>query len=148
MSENASNASSAPAGGGGSTTNVVESGASVGVTAGSVSGSTVIVGQQPAAAVVVDLPSYHGDVKAMAAHTEFVNTVILPHYEGLIAAARRAGMGEELISALSQGQEAVEMARTSVVTARTAVVALNEAVARAHADARAAATKKTYYIAD
>ena len=125
---------------------VVNSGPSA-VSAGSMSGSTVIVTQQ-ATPPVVDMPSFEGDVAAMRAHTTFVDTVVLPHYEGLLNAARRAGMGEEMLARLAQGQEAVALARTQVATATDAVVRLNAAVAQAHADAAAAATKKTYYAGE
>lgn len=97
---------------------------------------------------VVDMPSFEGDLAAMRAHTTFIDTVVLPHYEGLINAARRAGMGEEMITRLTEGQEAVAMARASVDSATGAVVRLNAAVAQAHADAAAAATKKSYYAGE
>lgn len=112
---------------------------------GSAPAGTTTTTKTAAPIPVVDMPSYEGDVAAMGAHTTFVDTVILPHYEGLINAARRAGMGEELLTRLSQGQEAVALARTSVASATGAVVRLNAAVAQAHADAAAAATKKSYY---
>ncbi|MEU0237578.1 hypothetical protein ABZ234_07800 [Nocardiopsis sp. NPDC006198] len=97
---------------------------------------------------VVDMPSYEGDVSAMREHTNFLDTVVLPHFEGLINAAHRAGMGPGQIASLSEGQEAIVMARTSVANATDKVVLLNEAVARAHADARDAATAKSYYAGE
>ncbi|MBB6122194.1 hypothetical protein [Nocardiopsis algeriensis] len=120
---------------------------SAGPSQAAASGGTATATQQ-AVQVVVDLPSFEGDVAAMRAHTTFVDTVVLPHYEGLLNAARRAGMGEEMLARLAQGQEAVAMARTQVAHATDAVVRLNAAVAQAHADAAAAATKKSYYTAD
>ena len=94
---------------------------------------------------VVDMPSYEGDVAAMRAHTNFLDTVMLPHFEALIASAQAQGMGANLTGALAQGLEQAQGARHSVARATDATVRLNQAVADAYVDAADAAKNKTYY---
>lgn len=139
MSESTSNNGPAPS----TPSSTDQGGASAG------SSSTSSAGSQPEgqqqAAVVIDLPSFEGDVAAMRAHTSFLDTVLLPHFESLVASARAQGMGEGLLASLAQGQEQAQSSRDAVARATEATVRLNQAVAQAYADAADAAKKKTYY---
>lgn len=141
MSDNTSTGSAnpapAPAGGGGEQ-NVSSTGSPNGVAA-------VVETEQ---AVVVDLPSYESDCAAMLAHTEFLDTRILVHFEALIASAEQQEMGADLLQALNEGLEKTRNAKLQVQSALQATVRLNQAVAQAYADAAGAAKKKTYYVVE
>lgn len=99
-------------------------------------------------APVVDMPSYDEHQEAMKAHTKFLDSILLPHFESLISAAQHQGMSGELTASLGEGKEQLTTARNAVDDARTALTALNQAVADAHNDAPDAATNKDYYQQD
>lgn len=139
MSESTSNNGPAPS----APSSTDQGGASVGSSSPSSQGQAG--GEQQQAAVVIDLPSFEGDVAAMRAHTSFLDTVLLPHFESLVASAHAQGMGAGLLAVLAQGQEQAQSSRDAVARATDATVSLNQAVAQAYADAVEAAKNKAYY---
>ncbi|MEU3017176.1 hypothetical protein ABZ635_07250 [Nocardiopsis sp. NPDC007018] len=140
MSENTSNSGPTPSN---PSSTGGQGDASTGSSSTSSGGQTGGEQQQPV--VVVDMPSFEGDVAAMRAHTSFLDTVLLPHFESLVASARAQGMGEGLVGVLAQGQEQAQSSRDAVARATDATVRLNQAVAQAYADAVDAAKNKSYY---
>jgi len=89
---------------------------------------------------------YEADVQMMRLEVDHAKSTVMPHFETLIAQARKVGNGAATITALESAMEAAGNAVGLSDAAIIAVVTANDRTAKAYADsAGEAATDAEYF---
>lgn len=95
--------------------------------------------------VVVDMPSFDGDIAAMQGQIRYTEQTIDPHFEMLIGQASQRRMGGDLIGALNSARDSSATAAAAYQAALNAVEAANRQVHDAYASATSASPDRDYY---